>query len=318
MHHGPVPVLTRNKGYILKPYRTLLFVSAANEAMVLTGAASGADGLILCLEDLCPQRERPRARLLLPALMRRLAAENPGLGLFVRVNPLDTIDLSFDLEAVVRPELDGLVTSKIDGPEDIMRLDALTTEWERRNGVTAGQIKYVVVPETAECMERCYEVAKSARVANVAGTISRGDVAHALGFEWTPEGTETLYLRSRVLMASRAAGIRHPLCALWFMKDDLQGLEAYVRREKQLGYRGAIILQPYHAAIVNQVFTPTQAELDSCNTIIREFEAALAAGESEVLFEGRMLHGGAYQQALEIVQLAQDIASLRSAGADKP
>lgn len=296
----------------MKPYRTLLFVPSSNESVIFEAAGSGADALIICLEDLCAERDRPRARIQLPKIMSRLASEYPGLGLFVRVNPLDSADISYDLEAVVQNEVNGLVLSKVYGPDDIIRMDALTTEWELRNGVPHGRVEYVVVPETAECMERCFEVAKCPRVTNLAGIISRGDVAHSLGFDWSPEGSETLYLRSRILMASRAAGIKHPLCGVWFLKDDLEGLEAYVIREKRLGYRGAMILQPYHATIVNKVFTPTEAEIETFKKIVNAFEAALASGESEVLFEGRMLHGGAYKQSLEMLSLAKGISELRS------
>ncbi|HZU78384.1 MAG TPA: CoA ester lyase [Acidimicrobiales bacterium] len=294
----------------MKPYRSLLFVPANDEARAREGAAAGADALILDLEDLVVPAAKPKARPFAAQLISRLRAENPGLGLFVRINPLESRQTWLDLEHVVVPELDGLFLSKIYTLDDIKRLDALTTEWEARNGVREGQIEYLVPGETAECIEHAFEISKGPRVATMIGASTSGDIAHALGYQWTREGVESLYYQSRILLANRAAGKKHPIGGCWEAADDIEGLIADARFHRQLGFRGALITHPSHARHVNEVYTPSAAEVARYRELIRRYEEAERDGRGDFVFEGKFTDVAHVKTAREWLALADAIATL--------
>lgn len=294
----------------MKPFRTLLFGPANDEARARQGVAAGTDALVLDLEDLVVPAEKPRARPIAAELIRRLRADFPGLGLFVRINPLESRETWRDLEHVILPEMDGLFLSKIYSLDDIKRLDALTTEWEDRNGVAPGQIEYIVPGETAESLENAFEICKGPRVATMVGASTSGDIAQALGYEWTVEGKETLYYQSRILLANRAAGKKHPIGGCWEAADDIDGLVADARFHRQLGFRGALITHPSHARPVNEVYTPSVAMVERFRELIRGYEEAEREGRGDYVFEGKFTDVAHVKTARDWLALADAIAEL--------
>ena len=95
------------------------------------------------------------------------------------------------------------------------------------------------------------------------GALSRfGDIHQALGYRWTAEGEETLFLRSKVLVDAKAAGIRYPISGMWGgALDDLDGLRAFATGLRNLGYYGMMLGSAEHVPLVHEVFTPTDAEI---------------------------------------------------------
>ena len=146
----------------------------------------------------------------------------------------------------------------------------------------------IVPTETAPAFQNAPEIAAaSPRIgAMIGGTARHGDIARAVGFEWSPEGLESLYIRSRVLIACRAAGL-HPLTGLWEDVADLEGLRAFAAQGRALGFRGMIVIHPSHVPVVNEAFTPTVAEVDFYRGLISAFEAAEAEGRAALVYKDR-------------------------------
>src|ERR1700722_3273487 len=92
------------------------------------------------------------------------------------------------------------------------------------------------------------------------GTSRQGDLARSLGYQWTAGGTETLMMRSWVLMNVRAAGVAYPVSGMWSVLDDMDGLRAFAKQTRMLGYTGIMVINPSHVAVGNEVFTPTAAD----------------------------------------------------------
>ena len=205
---------------MLQAYRSVLFVPGHRPSWVDKAVASGADAVVLDLEDSVPSGEKAAARETVAASIARVRSSGATVGLLVRVNPLATKLTGADLEAVVVPGLDGVFAPKIEQATDVLQYDALLDHFETRNGVTG--LEYIVPVETVKAIQNAREIASaSPRVGAMIGpTAEHADIARAVGYEWTPEGLETLYLRSRVLLACREAGI-HPLTGLW---EDLENL----------------------------------------------------------------------------------------------
>ena len=122
------------------------------------------------------------------------------------------------------------------------------------------------------------------------GAVSRfGDICADVGFRWTPTGTETLYIREKVLIDARAAGIRYPISGMWGgANDDLDGLRAWLKELRDIGYFGMMMGNAEHVPIVNEAFTPTADDVAYWAEIDRLTTEAEAAG-------GRVIMGEANQ-----------------------
>lgn len=269
----------------MRPYRSLLFVPAHKPHWVDKALATGADAVVLDLEDSVPADLKDRARAMVPESVTRIRRRDERVGVLVRPNALDTRLTGADLEAAVVPGLDGVFAPKVRQASDVLRYDALLDHFEHRNGVSG--LQYVIPVEMVEAIQNAREIAlASPRVGAMVGpTAEHADIARAVGFQWTPEGLESLYLRSRVLLACREAGI-HPLTALWERLDDLAGLRRFAAQGRQLGFRGMIAIHPSHVPAVNEAFSATAEEIDFHEGLVRAYEEAAARGDGAVRYRG--------------------------------
>ena len=181
------------------------------------------------------------------------------------------------------PGLTGVFAPKVGSPIDVHKYDALVEYFERRSG--AQGIEYILPIETIEGIQHCEQIAlASPRVGAMIGpTAEHADIARAVGYEWTPEGTESLFHRTRILLAARAAGV-HPLTALWERIRDLEGLETFTRGNRRMGFRGQIVLHPTHVPVVNRVYTPDARDVDFYRGLLEAYEKAEAAGLGAVMY----------------------------------
>ena len=134
------------------PLRSWLFVPGDSERKLAKGRDSGADALILDLEDSVAPARKPAAREMVPDYLRAHAERRPQL--WVRINPIDEGGLA-DAAAVVRAAPDGLVVPKVNGPDDLLRLSHWLDALEARDGLPPGRIRLLAVAtETAAAVLR--------------------------------------------------------------------------------------------------------------------------------------------------------------------
>jgi citrate lyase subunit beta/citryl-CoA lyase len=287
----------------MRPLRSLLFVPGHRGTWVEKAIAAGVDGLLLDMEDSVPLDLKQDAREEVARSIARVRASGSDIPIYVRVNALETGMAGDDIEAVVIPGLDGLSLPKTYGPDDIVRFDALVTHFERRNGVAPGTIQFICNLETAEAYASCDQIAvASPRVATLfAGTARDADVSRSIGFQFTPEGTETLYLRSKALLAARAAGLEFPLVGLWQDLADPQGARRFSEQNRQLGFRGQVLIHPSHVAVANEVFSPSTFEVGFYTGMIEAFEKAVADGAAAVVYEGMHVDYAHIKTAREVL-----------------
>ncbi|NGO69983.1 HpcH/HpaI aldolase/citrate lyase family protein [Streptomyces boncukensis] len=270
------------------PLRSLLFVPGTRTEWLPKARAAGADAVILDLEDAVPQDGRAAALDRVAESVARAADDGPAL--FVRINPLDGWQAAGELRAVARAGLAGIVLPKVTGPEDVHHADRLIGWCEREQGLPPGRIALLPLLETARALREAYEcAAAAARVAYPgAATGAGGDVERAVGYRWSPAGTETHALRARVLLDVRAAGAPHPVTGLWTRVGDLDGLRACAEQNRALGYAGMLAIHPSHVPVINEVFSPGPEELDRAARLVAAVEEAQARGAGAVAFEGEM------------------------------
>ena len=299
----------------MKPTRSLLFVPGHRKGWAAKAVAAGADAVILDLEDSVPLAMKAEARAMVAETIRDLARNHPQTSVYVRLNALETGMMGDDLEAVAIEGCDGFLPPKTYGARDVVCADALVTHFERRNGVAAGRLELVLSLETAQAYAECEAMlAASPRAATLfAGTARDADVSRSIGFEFTPEGMETLYLRSRAVLAVRAAGRNFPIVGLWQDLKDIDGAWKFARDNKKLGFRGLVAIHPSHVAIANAVFMPTRGEVDFYQGMIDAFEAAVEKGFAAITYEGMHIDYAHVKTAREVVALHVELAARKTA-----
>jgi citrate lyase subunit beta / citryl-CoA lyase len=291
----------------MKPLRSLLFVPGNKAVWMEKAPRYGADALILDLEDSVPLVDKDVARTLVRQAIEYLSIR--GQTVYVRINGLETGMTGEDLSAIVCKGLTGLLPPKIETVDDVQELDTLLHYFERREGLSEEHVELIPILETAKGIYNAYDIAlASSRVASIAGSAGKGgDTNRSLGFRWTREGTETLFIRSKVLLDARAAGIEQPLIASWFEVGDLDGLLADAQRNRQMGYSGMLLIHPSHVAPVNQIFTPTVEELAYYKGLLAAMEVAERQGTGAVTYQGAMVDIAMGKTAQQILEFARAV-----------
>lgn len=284
------------------PLRSVLFCAGDDEADVRAALASGADAVVIDLEEPrtpCTDEVRTRARRVARSALDS-AIPGPGVPLvFARVQPPSTGQTLKDLRAVMGPSLAGILLPKVLSPSDVHGADALLTCLEGDFDLPLGSKIIYPILETAQAIRLAYEIASaSARVRYMGGAISRfGDIHQALGYRWSAEGTETLFLRSKVLTDARAAGIRYPISGMWGgAVDDADGLRRWATHLRDLGYYGMMLGNADHIPLVHEVFSPTAEEMAYWSDLDRLATEAEQRGSASVVYgdanagEGHVVH----------------------------
>ncbi|MGH7932328.1 MAG: HpcH/HpaI aldolase/citrate lyase family protein [Candidatus Binataceae bacterium] len=291
-----------------KPIRSALFVPGNREDRMQKAPRFGADALILDLEDAVALPDKPRARGTVRKMLEELG--KAGQTLFVRVNDLESGLAGEDLEAVVCPELYAVMLPKVTGPDDVKAVDTLVSFFERKQGMEPGSVLIDPVLETAQGLRQAYEIAiASPRVAHLGGLTGKdGDIARAIGFQWTPEGHEAFFYISKVLLDARAANVPYPMGGRgWWDIKDLDGLRAETIRTRQFGYTGMILIHPSHVPIVNEVFTPSKQEIAHWKELIAAVEQCEREGRSVVIYNGMMVDTAHVKVARDLLQWAAEL-----------
>jgi citrate lyase subunit beta/citryl-CoA lyase len=290
--------------------RSVLFVPGHKEGWPDKAVVAGADGVILDLEDAVPSGMKSEAREIVANSISKLDAGSRKVGVYVRLNALETGMTGDDLERVAIPGLSGVLLPKNYGPRDIIACDALITHFEHRNGVTPGAIEIVVSLETAQAYAQCEDIlAASPRVATLfAGTAKDADVSRSLGYQFTPGGLETLYLRSRALLAVRASGRQSSWVGLWQDLKDPDGARAFAVQNRQIGFTTLVMIHPSHIAVANEVFSPSAQDVLFYRGMIDAFEKAEAEGNAAVLYEGQHIDYAHVKTARQVLELHRTLS----------
>ena len=268
--------------------RSLLIMPANRADMLEKSVGYGADALVFDLEDSVPVAEKPKAR----ALAREFIGKHKERTVIhVRVNALQTGLLEADLDAIVVDGLTGVRLPKADSPDTIRTVDALITRLEHERGLAPGSIAIGPSLESAKGVWFAYDIlSASKRITSVTcGTAQDGDLQTDLGYTFSPQADEVLYLRSRVLLAARAAGVEHVLDGSYANVRDAAGLRVNCESARRLGYRGRSVIHPGQIATVNEVFKPTAQELDYYRRVIVAFDEAVDRGSAATTVDGKLV-----------------------------
>jgi citrate lyase subunit beta/citryl-CoA lyase len=285
--------------------RTWLFGPGADATAHAAMLASGADALIIDLEDFTPPARRDEARRGLAGLMQR--CRDAGALTAVRVNALEG-DGRTDLAAAMPARPDVIAYPMATSAAQMAALHTALDEWEARLGLAAGVTGILPVCETALGVVEVRSIAAaSTRIRSA--LLGAEDLANDLCAERQPDAVELDYARRRFVLECRAAGIE-PIDAPYTFAD-ADGAVREARYSRRLGYRAKSLVRPDHAARLNAVFTPSVEDVRRASALIEAFEAARARGEDRALVDGLWVEVPTYRNAKRQVERARRLAARR-------
>jgi citrate lyase subunit beta / citryl-CoA lyase len=270
--------------------RSLLFVPADGGSKLDKALASGADAVIVDLEDSIAPDRKSQARESAAAFLKVAITQARRPRLLVRVNAIATGLTDADLDAVVPARPDAIVLPKAEGGGSIIHADAKLAVREAIASLTEGHIKIVAQAiETAAGLFAAHNF--------------RGTSPRLIGLTWGPEDlsaelgaeanrnaqgglTEPYRLaRSVCLYAAAAAGV----AAIETVNVDFRNLEGLRRDTEEArrdGFVGRLAIHPAQVPVINEVFTPTADAIARAQAIVDAF--AQAPGAGVVAIEGKM------------------------------
>lgn len=262
------------------PARSYLFAPAHDAKLLERVYTAGADAVLLDLEDAVPASEKDRARVMaVEALGRRRA--------WVRVNAARSERCAADLDAVAGLAL-GIRIPKVESAEEVAWVAA------RVPGLPLG-----CTIESARGVLAAREIAAAPQTAHL--IYGNADFCADLGID----GGElpTLYARSHLVLASRAAGIAPPCDAAYTRLADEDGLRREAAFARSLGFFGKSAIHPRQLAAIHDVFQPSAAQVAWARRVLAAFEAA--GGAAARTAQGEMVDAPVAERARQIMHLAE-------------
>ena len=270
--------------------RSLLFVPADGGAKLDKAMASGADAVILDLEDSIAPERKAHARAAASDFLKAAQGKTQRPRLLVRINGLDTGMIDADLDAVVAGKPDAILFPKAEGGATVTHLNAKLTAREAIAGLPEGTIK--ILAQTVESAAGLFSAGtyrnSSARLIGI--TWGPEDLLAELGAESNREADDTLtepyrLARSFCLFGAAAAKVS----AIETIHVNFRNPEA-LRRDTELarrdGFSGRLAIHPAQVAVINEVFTPTPEQIAKAKAVVAAFAAQPGAGA--VSIDGKM------------------------------
>ena len=293
------------------PVRSWLFVPGDSEKKLGKAAATGADALILDLEDSVAASNKAAARAMVGSWLgahRAQVTDGKRMGRWVRINALDSRQWREDLQAVLPGAPDGIMLPKSAGPESIQQLSAEIYELESRSGLAPNSVKIIpLVSETpaAAITIPAYVGASLPRLAGL--TWGAEDLSAAIGAtrkrdadgRWTDAFR---FARTQTLLAAHARGVM-AIDTLHADFADAKGLKRAAEESRADGFSGMLAIHPAQVEVINQAFTASEAELTEARAIVAAFKASPDAGALQI--DRRMIDMPHYKLALRVLGLEE-------------
>ncbi|WP_330396401.1 HpcH/HpaI aldolase/citrate lyase family protein [Blautia sp. An46] len=281
----------------------MLFLPGNTPNMLINGDTLGADTVIFDLEDAVSPDEKDAARIL---VRNALKYQNfSGCEVVVRINPTDTEFWKEDLDAVIPLKPDMIMPTKVSGGEMIREVSAYMGQVEERSGIEKGSVKILPLIETALGVEKAFEIASSD--VRVTGLFLGGeDFTADMHCKRTKEGQEIFYARTRLVCAARAWGIEAydtPFTDV----EDMEGLRKDTEFAKSLGFAGKAVISPRHVDIVNEVFSPTEAEIEYAHDVMDAIEDGKRQGKGVISLRGKMIDAPIVKRAQQVLEMEKAI-----------
>jgi citrate lyase subunit beta/citryl-CoA lyase len=262
--------------------RSWLFVPADSERKLAKGLSTGADALILDLEDAVAATRRPIAREMASQFMASARHAGARSKLYVRINPLDSTDWEADLAGVMAAAPDGIILPKPQSGDDVNRLSIALGHAEAKANLTAGQTRILSIVTEVPISVLKLETYVDASSRQIALSWGAEDLGAVIGSSANRErdGTFTspyMLVRNLCLITAVAAGVE-PIDTVFVNFRDSSGLREEALIAKRDGFTGKIAIHPDQVPVINEVFTPTIDEIAHAQEVAAAFAASPGIG----------------------------------------
>jgi len=286
--------------------RAVHFVPGANEKMLQKSLALPADSLVLDLEDAVTPENKDSARDTVTHWLKQVNFGRQER--MVRMNPLDTPWGVRDLEVTMQGRPDSYLVPKVRTKDDLFRIDTILSRMEREYGHPPGGVKLVVLAtETPQGLLNIRDFGSCPRV----DALSWGaeDLSAAIGARRNrDEHGQFLevfrYARIMTLLAATAAGVQ-PLDTVFVDIRDADGLRRECQEGAWMGFTGKITIHPSQIEVVNEVFSPSPADIAESRELLAAFEENRKAGRMAFSFKGQMVDVPHLTRARTILERAR-------------
>lgn len=286
-----------------RPRRSALYLPG-NKARVLEKSRTlPADALIFDLEDAVGPDAKAESRT---RVCEAIATGGYGpREVVLRINGLDTDWHDDDLAAAARSGAQGVLVPKVERAEQV---HALTAALDALGAPESLQLWVMI--ETPRAFLRAEEIASASdRLAVL--VIGTNDLVNDLHALHVPGRATVVPALSLAVLGARAAG-KVILDGVFNAINDEDGYRAEAQQGRAMGFDGKTLIHPSQIAPANEVFGPSQKELDHARKVISAYEEARAAGTSVITVDGRMIESLHVRDAQRIVALAERISELES------
>lgn len=256
--------------------RSYLYVPGSAAEKLAKVRTRGTGAVIVDLEDGVAAGRKAEARAVVADWLVAVADDKGGVGgpeIWVRINTGEA-GLA-DISSTFCLALAGVCVPKVSSPDDLGPARARLHDLETAAGRSHATMLMPLI-ETARGLLAAAEIARADGVARL--QLGEVDLGAELGVERSSDATGFLLARSQVVLASAAAGIDPPVGPVSVDFDDLEQFRASTLALKRLGFRSRACVHPAQVAVVNEVFAPTDAEVQRARELVQAFDEEAAAG----------------------------------------
>jgi len=286
--------------------RSWMFVPGHREKMIDKALGLNADAIMLDIEDGVAPSEKDTARKCIAEALGREKAPNAPAR-FVRINSIGHERMDADLAAVVRPGLEGLVCPKVETPEEVQKVDSILKAREPALKMPSAGIALLIAIESPRgLMNAAAIAAASPRVCGL--MFGAEDFGRELGLPTFREGEarDLLYARSALVIAAASAHVQ-AVDGVWVDLKDTEGLIAFARQSRRLGFSGMSLIHPSQIEPINSQFSPTSEEIAYAEKVLKAFEEANARGDGSIALGGQLIDRPIVERARRTLELAADL-----------
>lgn len=295
-----LPEFIKENGYSTTRDRfrfSRLYLPGNTPGLMINAGLHSADGIILDLEDSVASEKKDEARLLVRNALRQI--NFCGAERMVRINQGER-GLE-DLHFVIPHNVNLILIPKCESADYVKSVEneiaVIKTKLNLNN-----QVFLMPIIESALGVENSYEIARSSGNV-VAIAIGLEDYTADLGVPRTAEGKESLYARTRLVVAARAAGIQ-PIDSVFSDVGDMEALKQNVLTSKALGFEGMGCIHPRQIPVIRQGFAPDETDMEKSKKIVLAFETAKLKGLGVVAMGTKMIDPPVVARAQKTIDLA--------------
>ena len=286
-----------------RAFRSILFVPGTRTELLSKAVATGADAVVLDLEDSVPPARKEEARA---SVSTELARSSERLT-FIRINHPRLGDLDKDLAALAPHAAQAIMVPKVEDARDLEELDARLATHEHDTGLESDAIGVLVVIESSVGLRNLFDtVSRVKRVRGAAlATAEEGDFMCDIGGKWTATGEALTYARGKFVCDARAAKMTWLVDGAFMQLADEGALECESRLARTHGFNGKVAVHPRQVKTINRVLSPTDAEVERAQKLIDVFHGAESQGRGAIQFQGMMVDYANVRWAEQILSVTR-------------